>query len=160
MKPLYSILLAALIAISSLSFTSCSNSRSTMRELEQMNSRLENDSTSYSKSEFEAEAARFAKLCEDIENHSDEYSDEEKEQARYLIGQCLANLTKLGMNEFGENVNQWLQDSEGVIKGFLSNFSKDDINSFLDDLDSSLKEIGDSLDELDLDEEETDIDSN
>jgi len=116
------IIIATLLAFSAVS---CAKKEPTpVERLTQMSEQLDRKDVTYTEVEWEALGLEIEEIEDEVQKNRDKYTEDELREINRLKGKCLAKMAKKAVNDLAGEIGNFLQDSEGILGGFMEEINK------------------------------------
>lgn len=107
---------------------SCNSKQTPINELSDLSEEIKDNSAGYSQENWEKAAQEFEMIAQEFKRYQSEYTDEDLREIGRLEGICLAYFTKQSLRSLNSDIKNAIKETEGILDGFINEFSEEDFN--------------------------------
>ena len=105
--------------------SACSTRRGSINELATLAENVKNDSPRFTEEDWTSVINDLDAIEKRMEPFESEYTAEERQEIGRLKGIILARLTKYSVKSFKSQIEKAINESEGLVEGFLNGLSSE-----------------------------------
>ena len=103
---------------------SCNSKETPVDELDELTEEMTENSNEYSDDDWEEALSQYQQIEVALEKHRSDYTDEEIKEIGKKKGRCLALFAKRSAKDLKENLKDIIHEASGLIEGFTEGFNE------------------------------------
>lgn len=116
---------ALLIGMLLITFNSCENKNTPIKELDELSTDLKNNGDHYTEEDWISVTEELNNIETELEQYSHEYTDEELKEIGHLKGVCAAYLFKQNLKTTSRQIHDAIMILKGGVDGVMETITED-----------------------------------
>lgn len=119
-------ILVCMSFVVSLLLIACHSKNDPMNGLYALTEQLSEDTSDYTEDDWEAIGNQLEMIESEIQQYSDQYTDEEMKEIGRLKGKCVGLIAKKAVNSAAKQIEDASKQAEGMLEGFFEGLGEEE----------------------------------